>query len=116
MDKVTFEDFEKFDFRVGRIISAREHPKADKLFILEVDLGEGATRTIVAGLRGYYSVKELEGRQAIFAANLESATLRGVASDGMILAATMNDNDAPHSRRVVILQPEKEIENGSRVS
>ena len=95
--------------RVGKIISAEEHPNADKLLVLKVDLGEEDERTIVAGLKGHYSVDELKGRKAIFIANLESVVLRGVESEGMILAVSSEDD-------VKILVPEKDVDVGVRVS
>ena len=91
-DKIPYSDFAKLDLRVGEIKSVEAHPNADKLYVMKVDLGEGEERTIVAGLRKYYSVEELAGKKAIFVANLEPAVLRGVESNGMILAAVSEDH------------------------
>lgn len=110
-EKIPFSDFEKLDLRVGKIVEVEEHPKADKLYVMKVDLGEGALRTIVAGLRKYYEKEELIGKKAVFAANLAPVTLRGVESNGMILAASIED----HSQ-VVFISPEKDIEAGSKIS
>jgi methionyl-tRNA synthetase len=77
--KIPFTDFEKLD---------ENHPKADKLYVLKVDLGESELRTIVAGLKPYYTHENLKGKQAIFVANLSPVNLRGVESNGMILAAS----------------------------
>ena len=68
-EKISLEDFKKLDLRVGRILEVEEHPNAEKLYVLKVDFGS-EERTIVAGLRKYYSIDELEGKQAIFAFNL----------------------------------------------
>lgn len=73
------------DLRVGRIISVKKHPAADKLYVLEIDIGE--KRQIVAGLRQYYTEEELEGKKVVVVANLASAKLRGFESQGMMLAA-----------------------------
>ncbi len=109
-EKVPYHDFAKLDFRVGKIINAEEHPKADKLFVLTVDLNEENPRTIVAGLRKYYKKEDLIGRKAIFVANLAPVTLRGVESNGMILAACTDDES-----QIVLLQPDKDINVGAKI-
>jgi methionyl-tRNA synthetase len=76
----------RFDVRVAKIVDAREHPNADKLYVLQVDLGE-ERRQVVAGIRKDYSIDELRGRTVVLLANLEPAKLRGVESRGMLLAA-----------------------------
>ena len=76
------------DIRVGRIIKAVHHPAADKLFVLQVDMGE--PRQIVTGLRDFYKAEELEGKHALFLANLKPVKLRGRESNGMILTAEVN--------------------------
>ena len=100
MEEVSFGDFGKLELRVGRIVEAKEHENADKLFVLKVDLGEGE-RTIVAGLRGYYTADELRGKKAVFVVNLEPVVLRGVKSNGMALAAVSEDK-----KKVVLLEAE----------
>lgn len=109
-EKIPFSDFEKVDLRVGTILEVENHPKADKLYVLKVDLGEPIARTIVAGLRTHYTHEDLKGKQAIFVANLEPVNLRGVESNGMILAAS-NEGKA----KVFFLKPEKPIEPGSKI-
>lgn len=80
------DNFSSVDLRVAKILRVDNHPNAEKLFVLNIDLGS-ETRVIVAGLRQYYSSEELLGRNVVVVANLESAILRGVKSDGMLLAA-----------------------------
>ncbi|MCX6803313.1 MAG: class I tRNA ligase family protein, partial [Candidatus Diapherotrites archaeon] len=108
--KVSFNDFAKLDLRVGRIIDAAPHPKADKLYLLNVDLGEEKPRIIVAGLRNFYSIEELSGKKAIFVTNLAPAVIRGVESNGMILAAVEGKDE-----KVVYLTPQKDLKEGSKV-
>jgi methionyl-tRNA synthetase len=110
-DNVPFSAFAKLDLRVGEILEVNDHPNASKLLVLKVNLGEEEPRTIVAGLRGYYSKEDLEGKKAIFVANLEPVVLRGVESNGMILAAVSGDR-----KKVFFLSPEKDIEAGTKVS
>lgn len=110
-EKVTYNDFAKLDFRVGKILKVEDHPNADKLYVFTVKLGEEKTRTICAGLKAYYKKEDLEGKQAIFVANLAPRELRGVESNGMILAASTENHE-----QVIFLTPEKEIKEGSKIS
>ena len=108
-ERIKINDFKKLDLRVGKIAGVEEHPNAFKLFILKVDFGkEIGERTIVAGLRSYYKKEELEGKEAVFVVNLEPVVLRGVKSDGMILAVNSGNGYA-------ILIPEKDVNVGSKV-
>jgi len=111
-EKIKFDDFGKMDLRVGEIKEVEDHPNADKLLVMKVDLGEeSGERTIVAGLKGFYEKENLVGKKAIFVANLESAKLRGVESNGMILAASNEDKS-----EVKILIVDGELPAGSGVS
>lgn len=92
------------DLRVGRVISVRKHPAADKLYVLEIDIGE--KRQIVAGLRQYYTEEELSGKRVVVVANLASAKLRGFESQGMMLAAEKDG-------RVKLLSPPEKAPIGS---
>lgn len=107
---VSFSDWEKLDLRVGEILEIEDVPGADKLYKLKIDLGT-ETKTVVAGLKQHYTREELEGKRCILFCNLEPRKLRGIESQGMILAAVNDD----HSE-VKLLQPDGEIELGSVVS
>lgn len=109
MEKVSYEEFSKMDLRVGKIIGVEEHPRADKLLVLKVSFGE-EERTIVAGLKKHYSLDYLKGKKAIFITNLEPVVLRGVGSQGMLLAAVSEDDS-----EVIFLTPEKDIKEGSKI-
>ena len=85
-DEVTFDEFGKFDFRVAEIVAAEAVPKAKKLLQLKVSLGS-ETKQVIAGIAERYKPEELIGKKVIFLANLKPATIRGVRSEGMILAA-----------------------------
>jgi methionyl-tRNA synthetase len=80
--------FSKLDLRVAKILDIEDHPKADKLYVLQIDLGTMGKRTIVAGMRPYYQKNEMLGKSIIVVTNLKPAVLRGVESKGMLLAAT----------------------------
>ncbi len=87
MDWIEFPDFTKVQLRVGHVVEAADHPKADKLLVLKVDVGEARPRTICAGIKSRFSPDELVGRKVVVVVNLKPRKMRGIASEGMILAA-----------------------------
>ena len=104
---ITIEEFGKVELRVATIKAVEPHPNADRLFVLKIDLGT-EERQLVAGIRAHYAPEELVGKQIVVVANLQPATLRGVESQGMLLAASDGDN-------VIVLSPEKPIAPGAKV-
>jgi len=84
---ISFDDFQKLDLRAGLVTAAEPHPDADRLLVVTVDLGEAEPRTVVAGIASKYAPADLVGERVVVVANLEPATIRGVDSQGMILAA-----------------------------
>lgn len=117
-DMIHFKDWEKLDLRVGKILKVENHPKADKLYVLTVDFGEEiGTRTIVAGLKEYCKPSHLKNKSAIFIVNLEPRELRGIESQGMILAAIGHKGGGHHhTPKACIITPDEEMEPGSEVS
>jgi methionyl-tRNA synthetase len=105
-ESIPYETFEKMDIRVGEIIEAENHPNADKLVVLKIDIGEPVT--VVAGIKQWYNPSELVGKKVVLLANLEPITLRGVKSQGMILAAQDEET-------VSLLTVDKDVEVGSAV-
>ncbi len=113
--KITFDDFARVDLRVATIKHAEPHPNADRLIVLKLDDGTPEGRQICAGVREFYEPESLIGRQIVVVANLEPRKIRGVESNGMLLAAS----DAPKGgdeRNVVIMTPMSAIAPGSVVS
>ncbi|MEI6831992.1 MAG: methionine--tRNA ligase subunit beta [Candidatus Omnitrophota bacterium] len=104
---VTIDDFRKLELRIAEIKEVNDHPNADKLLILTVDLGD-RQKQVVAGIKNYYSKEELLGKQVILVDNLEPAILRGVESQGMILAGS-------DESILAIISPEKKLKLGSIV-
>lgn len=102
---IQYDDFAKLDMRVVTVIEATVVEGADKLLKLTLDAGELGTRTVVSGIRPWYTPEELVGKQLIYLANLEPRTLRGVESQGMIIAAGGVD--------AVLVEPDKQVENGT---
>ena len=82
------EPFSKLDLRVAKVIGVKDHPDADTLYLLHIDLGKFGKRVIVAGMKPYYKKDEINGKNIIVVSNLKPATIRGVTSNGMLLAAT----------------------------
>ena len=109
-NQIAFDDFAKIQLRVGRVIEAEDHPNADRLIVLKVDLGD-EQRQLCAGLRGHYTPEELVGKNVVVVANLAPRKMRGLESQGMLLAASSAD----HSQ-VIIVNPDSDIAPGSRVS
>ncbi len=105
--EITYEDFAKIELRIATVLSAREHPNADKLMLLQVAVGD-EQKQIVAGIRGHYTVEELIGRQIVVVNNLQEAMLRGEESRGMLLAAS-------DAGGVVLLGPDRLCEGGATV-
>jgi methionine--tRNA ligase beta chain len=104
---ISIDDFRKVELKVATVKSAEAHPNADKLIVLQVDLGS-EQRQICAGIRNHYTPEELVGKQVVVVANLETAKLRGLESQGMLLAASDDG-------RVIILTPEKPVLAGALV-
>ena len=87
--KIDIDDFGKVDLRVGQVLSAERVKGADKLLHLKVDIGEPEPRTIVAGIATVYEPEKLIGRKVVIVANLHPRKLRGIESNGMIVAASL---------------------------
>lgn len=109
-ENISIDDFKKLDIRVGTVVSAEHIPDTDKLLRLTVDLGEEERRQIVSGIAEYISPEDIEGKQCVFAANLEPRVIRGFESNGMILAVLTDDD------RFAFLTPSISIPPGSKVS
>ena len=106
---VSIQDFIEIDLRVAEIKAVEEHPDADKLLILKIDTGvEGVEKQLVAGIKEHYTPEQLIGKKIVIVNNLAPAVIRGIESQGMLLAA----KDGNH---IVLLTTEKDIKPGSKV-
>jgi len=106
---IDFETFMSVELKTGIIVKADVHPNADKLYVLHLDDGSKNGRTICAGLKEFYTIEKLEGKNVVFVANLQPRPLRGVTSEGMILAADDGDGG------VSIITLDKGMKPGSKV-
>ena len=107
---IDIADFAKIDLRVAEVKTAERIPKADKLLLLSVDVGEEQPRTILAGIAEYYEPESLVGRKIVIVANLKPRKLRGYESQGMLLAASVGDEGKP-----VIATFNEDVPNGARL-
>jgi len=106
---INYDDFAKLELRVATVLECKVHPNADKLLVLQIDLG-GETRQICAGLRAHYAPEALVGKQIVVVANLEPRPMRGEISNGMLLEATDQATG-----RVIIISPAENVGAGSNV-
>lgn len=103
---ITKKYFEEIEIKVGKVLEVDDYPNADKLYVLKVDTGE--ERTIVAGIKNSYSKEELVGKKIIVICNLEEKELRGVKSQGMLLAVDEKDNTS-------LLTVDEDVKIGGKV-
>jgi methionyl-tRNA synthetase len=105
---ISYDDFKKLELKIAKIMDVQDHPNADKLYLIKVDLG-GEQRTVVAGIKpSYADKKSLIGRYVVLVCNLVPATIRGVESNGMILAASDESG-------ISVVSPDRELKLGSVV-
>jgi methionine--tRNA ligase beta chain len=103
----TIDEFRKIELVIAQIKEVKEHPNADRLYVLQVDDGK-AVRQIVAGIRNAYTPEQLVGRRVVLVSNLDPAVIRGEASNGMLLAAS-------DANGMALLGPDKDMALGSIV-
>jgi methionyl-tRNA synthetase len=107
---IEYNDFAKLDLRIATVIECKPHANADKLLVLQIDLGT-EKRQICAGLRQHYTPEQLVGKQIIVVANLAPRQMRGEISNGMLLAAS-----DPQTAKVIVITPMESVAPGSKVS
>ena len=106
---VSYSDFKKLDLRIGKIENVEEIEGLDRLYQLRVDLGRGQKKTLLAGLKESHQPYELLGKSVVVVANLEPREVKGIKSQGMLLAAVAGE-------KPVLLVPEEEVKPGSKVT
>ena len=104
-----FETFMEVDLRIGKIVSVEDHPNADRLYVVSIDDGSDEGRTICAGLKEYYSADDMVGKNVVFVSNLKPRPLRGITSEGMMLAADDGEGN------VRLITTDGPISTGSQV-
>jgi methionine--tRNA ligase beta chain len=104
---VNIEEFRKIELKIAQIKEVSDHPNADRLYVLTVDVGD-KTKQVVAGIKAFYQKEDLIGKQVVLVDNLEPALLRGVESQGMLLATQ-------DEQGICIIAPERKAKLGSPV-
>ncbi|HJP93736.1 MAG TPA: methionine--tRNA ligase [Pyrinomonadaceae bacterium] len=107
---IEIDDFAKVDLRVGQVLSAERVPKADKLLLMKIDIGEEQPRQVLAGIAQYYEPEKMIGRKVVVVANLKPRKLRGFESQGMVVAASYGEEGQP-----VIATFTEDVPNGARL-
>lgn len=108
-ESISYDDFAKLDIRIGTVVAAELVPETDKLIKCTIDFGEFGTRTIVSGIALFRKPEELVGKQLPYIVNLAPRMLRGVESQGMLLAAS------PGGEGLALLIPDETVPNGTRL-
>ena len=106
--EITFDDFAKLDIRVGTVVAAEPVPETDKLIKCTIDFGDLGTRTIVSGILEWKKPEDLVGKQLPYIVNLAPRMLRGVESQGMLMAASDADG-------LALLSPERSVAPGTKL-
>lgn len=104
---ISYEDFQKLEIKVAEIESVMPHPNADRLYVLGIKVGE-VRKTIVAGIRAHYTEEDLKGKKIVIIDNLQPAMIRGIESNGMLLAAS-------DVNTLTLIVPERPIPDGAKV-
>lgn len=108
MDEIPYDDFSKLDIRIGKVLAAERVPETDKLIKCTVDFGESGQRTIVSGIAAWKTPEELVGKLLPYVVNLAPRTLKGIESQGMLLAAS-------DEAGVALLCPERDVPPGTKL-
>jgi methionyl-tRNA synthetase len=108
MDEISYDDFAKLDIRIGTVLAAERVPETDKLIKCTIDFGEFGERTIVSGIAEWKTPEELVGKQLPYIVNLAPRVLKGVESQGMLLAASDESG-------VALLHPERGVAPGTKL-
>lgn len=114
MDEIQpFDDFRRLELRIGTVVEVNDHPEAEKLYVLKVDLGEEEPRTIVTNIKSFYPYDKMMGRKLLVVSNLKPANFRGVKSFGMLMAA---EDLEMGGDKLLLLDPSVDVPNGTLMS
>ena len=108
-----FDDFRRLELRIGTVVEVNDHPEAEKLYILKVDLGEEEPRTVVTNIKSFYPYDKMMGRKLLLVSNLKPANFRGVKSFGMLMAA---EDLEMGGDKLLLLDPSVDVPNGTLMS
>ena len=107
MDSINFEDFQKLDIRIAKVLKVEDVEGTDNLLKLTLDAGDLGERIIVSGIKKWYKPEDLVGQLIVYLANLEPKVFKGIESQGMLLAAGEEE--------AILLSPDKEVDTGAKI-
>ena len=110
-EKITFEDFNKIEFKLGVIKECFKHPNADRLLVFKIDIGEKEPRQIISSISEFYDPKDVINKRVVVVSNLKKAIFRGMESDGMLMCASL-----PNDADVELLTITKDFDAGSVIN
>lgn len=108
---ISLADFNKLDLKIATVVAVDDVAGADKLWQLTLDIGEEKSKIVLSGIKAWYSQKDLIGKQVVYLANLESKMIRGIESQGMILAAVTKDEE-----KVFLLKIDNQVKAGTKIT
>lgn len=109
-ETITYDDFDKVEFKIGVIKECVKHPNADKLLVFQVDVGEDTPRQIISSIAEFYTPEEVINKRVVVVTNLKKAKFRGMESDGMLICASL-----PNDEDVELLTITKDFKGGTIV-
>ena len=115
MEEISIEDFTKIQMKVGTILNVEDVDGADKLLNLTIDIGEGNLRTILSGINEFVEKDDLVSRQCVVVSNLKTRKIKGIESNGMVVASFVKNEDGS-IQTFSLVKPDKQMQNGSLLS
>ena len=109
-EKIDYEDFSKVEFKIGVIKECVKHPNADRLLVFQIDVGEEVPRQIISSIAEFYNPEDVIGKRVVVVTNLKKAKFRGMESDGMLVCASL-----PNDEDVELLTTTKDFPGGTTV-
>ena len=109
-EKIDYEDFSKVEFKIGVILECEKHPNADRLLVFQIDVGEDKPRQIISSIAEFYRPEDVIGKRVVVVTNLKKAKFRGMESDGMLVCASLPDDED-----VELLTITKDFPGGTKV-
>ena len=108
--KIDYDDFAKIEFKIGVIKVCVKHPNADRLLVLQIDVGEEKPRQIISSIAEFYKPEDVNNKRVVVVTNLKKAKFRGMTSDGMLMCASLKDDED-----VELLTITKDFAGGTKV-
>lgn len=109
-EKISYDDFSKVEFKIGVILECEKHPNADRLLVFQIDVGEDKPRQIISSIAEFYQPEDVIGKRVVVVTNLKKAKFRGMDSDGMLVCASL-----PNDEDVELLTITKDFPGGTKV-